>query len=67
MLAAEGHVPEVARSLMLRGAEILLWAGDDPRGAMLPFARTRAETCDRQPKQKLTMNFGRSEFHSKRL
>ncbi len=43
MLAAEGHVPEVARSLMLRGAEILLWAGDDPRGAMLPFARTRAE------------------------
>jgi predicted amidohydrolase len=43
MLAAEGYVPEVARSLMLRGAEILLWAGDDPRGAMLPFVRTRAE------------------------
>ncbi|HYM15883.1 MAG TPA: carbon-nitrogen hydrolase family protein [Dehalococcoidia bacterium] len=43
MLAAEGFVPEVARSLMLRGAEILLWAGDDPAGAMLPFAQTRAE------------------------
>jgi predicted amidohydrolase len=43
MLAAEGVVPEVARSLMLRGAEILLWAGDDPGLAMLPFARTRAE------------------------
>jgi predicted amidohydrolase len=28
---------------MLRGAEILLWAGDDPGGAALPFARTRAE------------------------
>ena len=26
MLAAEGYVPEVARSLMLRGAEIILWA-----------------------------------------
>jgi predicted amidohydrolase len=43
MLAAEGYVPEVARSLMLRGAEIVLWAGDDPRQPMLPFARTRAE------------------------
>jgi predicted amidohydrolase len=43
MLAHEGQVPEVARSLMLRGAEILLWAGDDPSLPMLPVARTRAE------------------------
>jgi predicted amidohydrolase len=43
MLAAEGFVPEVARSLMLRGAEIILWAGDDPVVAMRPFARARAE------------------------
>lgn len=43
MLAAEGVVPEVARSLMLRGAEVLLWAGDDPPLPMLPFARTRAD------------------------
>jgi predicted amidohydrolase len=43
MVAAEGYVPEVARSLMLRGAEILLWASDDPPGTMLPVARCRAE------------------------
>lgn len=43
MLAAEGVAPEVARSLMLRGAEILLWAGDDPGLPMLPFARCRAD------------------------
>ncbi len=43
MVAAEGFVPEVARSLMLRGAEIILWCADDPGGAMLPFARCRAE------------------------
>jgi predicted amidohydrolase len=43
MLAAEGYVPEVARSLMLRGAEFILWAGDDPALPMMPVARTRAE------------------------
>jgi len=43
MLTAEGYVPEVARSLMLRGAEIILWAGDDPSLSMLHAARTRAE------------------------
>ena len=36
MIAAEGLVPEVARSLMLRGAEIILWAGDDPGLASMP-------------------------------
>src|SRR5438552_6875776 len=43
LVAAEAYVPEVARSLMLRGAEIVLWASDDPPGAMLPVARCRAE------------------------
>ena len=43
MVAAEGLVPEVARSLMLRGAELLLWAADDPPLPMSVFARARAE------------------------
>ena len=44
MIAAEGFVPEVARSLMLRGAEIILWCGDDPGTPMMPIvARCRAE------------------------
>jgi predicted amidohydrolase len=43
MVAAEGYVPEIARSLMLRGAEIILWAADDPGGPMAPFARARAD------------------------
>lgn len=43
MVAAEGFAPEVARSLMLRGAEILLWSADDPALAMAPVARTRAD------------------------
>ncbi|MBI5285864.1 MAG: carbon-nitrogen hydrolase family protein [Chloroflexi bacterium] len=43
MVAAEGMVPEVARSLMLRGAEIILWAADDPSLPMATFARARAE------------------------
>ncbi len=43
MLSAEGAVPEVARSLMLRGAELILWAADDPSLAMTMFARARAE------------------------
>ena len=43
MLAAEGYVPEVARSLMLRGAEFILWSGDDSGIPMDIVARTRAE------------------------
>jgi predicted amidohydrolase len=43
MLSAEGAVPEVARSLMLRGAELILWAADDPSLPMAIFARARAE------------------------
>jgi predicted amidohydrolase len=43
MLAAEGYVPEVARSLMLRGAEFILWSADDPSLDMEIVARTRAE------------------------
>jgi predicted amidohydrolase len=43
LAGAEGFVPEVARSLMLRGAEILLWSAADPPLAMLPFARARAD------------------------
>ena len=43
MLAAEGMVPEVARSLTLRGAEIILWASDDPSLPMAPVVRTRAD------------------------
>ncbi|MBF6599816.1 MAG: carbon-nitrogen hydrolase family protein [Dehalococcoidia bacterium] len=43
MVGAEGFVPEVARSLMLRGAEIILWCGDDPALAMAPVVRTRAD------------------------
>ncbi len=44
MIAAEGFVPEVARSLMLRGAEFILWSGDDPGSPLMPvIARCRAE------------------------
>jgi predicted amidohydrolase len=44
MVAAEGFVPEVARSLMLRGAEFMLWCGDDPGTPMMAtIARCRAE------------------------
>jgi len=43
MLCAEGFVPEVARSLMLRGAEVLLWPADAPRFDVRPVARTRAD------------------------
>lgn len=43
IVAAEGAVPEVARSLMLRGAEVILWASDNPSLPMGPVARTRAD------------------------
>lgn len=43
MIAAEGYVPEIARSLMLRGAEVLLWAADAPGGPMHRIVRARAD------------------------
>ena len=43
MIAAEGFVPECARSLMLRGAELVLWCADDPPLAMQRFAQCRAD------------------------
>jgi predicted amidohydrolase len=43
MLGDEGLVPEVARSLMLRGAELILWAHGDPGAPMALVARTRAD------------------------
>jgi predicted amidohydrolase len=43
MLGAEGMVPEVARSLMLRGAEVILWSGDSASAPMSMFARTRSD------------------------
>ena len=43
MTAAEGAVPEVARSLMLRGAEIIVWCADHPSSRMSLIARTRAD------------------------
>jgi predicted amidohydrolase len=44
MVAAEGSVPEVARSLMLRGAETIIWSADDPGWPMMRvIARARAE------------------------
>lgn len=43
LVGAEAFVPEVARSLMLRGAEVLLWATDDPPLPMSLVARTRAD------------------------
>jgi predicted amidohydrolase len=43
LLCAEGFVPEVARSLMLRGAEVLLWPADAPRFDAWAVARCRAD------------------------
>jgi predicted amidohydrolase len=43
LLCDEGFVPEVARSLMLRGAEVLLWPADTPRFDVRPVARCRAD------------------------
>jgi predicted amidohydrolase len=43
LVSAEGFVPEVARSLMLRGVEMLLWPSDVPQSDMLPVARCRAD------------------------
>lgn len=43
MFAAEALAPEVARSLMLRGAEILLIAADHPPFPLATIARARAE------------------------
>ena len=43
LLGAEGFVPEVARSLMLRGAEVLLWPADAPPFDVWAVARCRAD------------------------
>jgi predicted amidohydrolase len=43
LLCDEGFVPEVARSLMLRGAEVLLWPADAPRFDVWAVARSRAD------------------------
>jgi predicted amidohydrolase len=43
LAGVDGFVPEVARSLMLRGAELLLWCDAGPALPMLPFARARAD------------------------
>lgn len=47
MIAEEGLVPEVARSLMLRGAETLLWAGRGfaPDPALVARARADENRC----------------------
>jgi len=42
LLGAEGLVPEVARSLMLRGAELLLWPAASMGVPLLPLVRCRA-------------------------
>ena len=43
LCGAEAFVPEVPRSLMLRGAEVLLWSLDNPGIPMAPIARARAD------------------------
>jgi len=43
LLGAEGFVPEVARSLMLRGAEVLLWTADVVPFDVWAVARCRAD------------------------
>jgi predicted amidohydrolase len=43
IIAAEAYVPEVARSLMLQGAEILLICADDPGSPVRTIARCRAD------------------------
>lgn len=43
LVADEGLAPEVARSLMLRGAEALLWAEAAPERDVAIIARTRAD------------------------
>lgn len=42
MVGAEGLVPEVARVLMLLGAELVLWAADETSPSALDVARARA-------------------------
>ena len=43
LLGAEGLVPEMARCLMLKGAEILLWPAGEPGFEPLSVARCRAD------------------------
>jgi predicted amidohydrolase len=42
IFAAEGTIPEAARVLTLKGAEVILWAGASAACAPDVFARTRA-------------------------
>jgi predicted amidohydrolase len=61
IIAAELLVPEVARSLMLRGAEVLLVCADDPQTPLAPVVRSRADenrvfvACAAAPAQGATM------------
>lgn len=43
MVGAEGFVPEVARCLMLEGADLIAWSAFEPPFPITTFARTRAE------------------------
>ena len=43
MVGAEGFVPEVARCLMLEGAEIIAWSAFEPPVPLVTFAQTRSE------------------------
>ncbi|HEX5939470.1 MAG TPA: carbon-nitrogen hydrolase family protein, partial [Dehalococcoidia bacterium] len=43
MVGAEGFVPEVARCLMLEGADLIAWSAFEPPFPAATFARTRAE------------------------
>jgi predicted amidohydrolase len=43
MVGADLFVPEVARCLMLNGAELIAWSGFEPPSPALTFARGRAE------------------------
>ncbi len=43
MIGDEGLVPEVARCLMLRGADLVLWPVGPSKRPLLPVARSRAD------------------------
>jgi predicted amidohydrolase len=73
IVAAEVWVPEVARSLMLRGAEILLVCADAPPSSLARLIRGRADenrvwvACAAAPPQAATMvvdPLGRVQAHA---
>ncbi|HET9200092.1 MAG TPA: carbon-nitrogen hydrolase family protein [Dehalococcoidia bacterium] len=43
LAGAEGFVPEVARCLMLEGADVIVWSAFEPPFPVSTFAQTRAE------------------------